>query len=139
VSDLNKADKGLSYDSGGILTPGLYATSNGLARFAEPSTGGKAFIPLGASKRPSATAVLETVAQRFGYTLTDQGVPGPMAVDAKPAGGVHVVVVKEATGPLIGAMPVTVPDSAGGAGTAQEIAAEVMRRLRAAQRGGKIG
>lgn len=138
VSDLGRANKGLSYASGGVLTPGLYATSNGLVRFAEPATGGEAYIPLGQAKRPSATAVLEDVAHRFGYTLTAQGVTGPARRDAKPAGGVHVVVVKEAAGPLIGHMPVTVTAGAGGRGAAQEIGAEVMRRLRAAQRGGKL-
>lgn len=138
VADLGRANKGLSYAQGGVLTPGLYATSNGLVRFAEPSTGGEAYIPLGQSKRPSATAVLEDVAQRFGYTLTAHGVTGPMRVDARPAGGVQVVVVKENGGPLIGQMPVTVTAGGGGRGAAQEIGAEVMRRLRAAQRGGKL-
>ncbi|MGW3657201.1 phage tail tape measure protein [Streptomyces sp. NPDC005151] len=138
LADLGRANKGLSYAQGGVLTPGLYATSNGLVRFAEPSTGGEAYIPLGQSKRPSATAVLEDVAQRFGYTLTAQGVTGPMRVDAKPSGGVQVVVVKEKGGPLIGQMPVTVTAGGGGRGAAQEIGAEVMRRLRAAQRGGKL-
>lgn len=107
-------------------------------RFAEPSTGGEAYIPLGQSKRPSATAVLEDVAQRFGYTLTANGVTGPMRMDARPAGGVQVVVVKEQAGPLIGQMPVTVTAGGGGRGAAQEIGTEVMRRLRAAQRGGKL-
>ncbi|MFG3140959.1 phage tail tape measure protein [Streptomyces sp. NPDC048211] len=138
VADLGRANKGLSYAQGGVLTPGLYATSNGLVRFAEPSTGGEAYIPLGQSKRPNATAVLEDVAQRFGYTLTAQGVTGPMRMDARPAGGVQVVVVKEQTGPLIGQMPVTVTSGQGGRGVAQEIGAQVMRRLRAAQRGGKL-
>ncbi|MDX2849287.1 phage tail tape measure protein [Streptomyces sp. PA03-3a] len=137
VADLGRANKGLAYEAGGVLTPGLYATSNGLVRFAEPSTGGEAYIPLGQAKRPSATAVLEDVAQRFGYTLTARGVTGPVPVDARPAGGVQVVVVKEAA-PLIGQMPVTVTGGAGGRGVAQEMGAEVMRRLRAAQRGGKI-
>ncbi|MET7495102.1 phage tail tape measure protein [Streptomyces sp900116325] len=138
VADLGRANKGLSYAQGGVLTPGLYATSNGLVRFAEPSTGGEAYIPLGQSKRSNATAVLEDVAQRFGYTLTAQGVTGPRRMDARPAGGVQVVVVKEQAGPLIGQMPVTVTSGGGGRGAAQEIGAEVMRRLRAAQRGGKL-
>ncbi|MET8326258.1 phage tail tape measure protein [Streptomyces sp. NPDC005181] len=138
VADLGRANKGLSYAQGGVLTPGLYATSNGLVRFAEPSTGGEAYIPLGQSKRSNATAVLEDVAQRFGYTLTAQGVTGPMRMDARPAGGVQVVVVKEQAGPLIGQIPVTVTSGGGGRGAAQEIGAEVMRRLRAAQRGGKL-
>nr|WTB35198.1 phage tail tape measure protein [Streptomyces sp. NBC_00830] len=138
LADLGRANKGLSYAQGGVLTPGLYATSNGLVRFAEPSTGGEAYIPLGQSKRPNATAVLEDVAARFGYTLTANGVTGPMRMDARPAGGMQVVVVKEQAGPLIGQMPVTVTSGGGGRGAAQEIGAEVMRRLRAAQRGGKL-
>ncbi|MFF4504838.1 phage tail tape measure protein [Streptomyces sp. NPDC001401] len=138
LADLGRANKGLSYASGGVLTPGLYATSNGLIRFAEPSTGGEAYIPLGQSKRPSATQVLEDVAHRFGYTLTPQGVTGPTRVDAHPSGGVQVVVVKETARPLIGQMPVTVTAGGDGSRVAQEMGAEVMRRLRAAQRGGKL-
>ncbi len=138
LSDLQRANKGLSYASGGVLTPGLYATSNGVVRFAEPSTGGEAYIPLGQAKRPSATQVLEDVAHRFGYTLTPQGVTGPARVDAHPAGGVQVVVVKETERPLIGQMPVTVTAGGDGRAVAQEMGAEVMRRIRAAQRGGKL-
>ncbi|MGW1157779.1 phage tail tape measure protein [Streptomyces sp. NPDC002519] len=138
LSDLARANKGLSYAAGGVLTPGLYATSNGLVRFAEPSTGGEAYIPLGQAKRSSATAVLEDVAHRFGYTLTAHGVTGPMRVDAHPSGGVQVVVVKETSRPLIGEMPVTVTGGGDGRKTAQDMGAEVMRRLRAAQRGGKL-
>ncbi|MFI5799071.1 phage tail tape measure protein [Streptomyces sp. NPDC051677] len=138
MSDLGQANKGLSYASGGVLTPGLYATSNGLIRFAEPSTGGEAYIPLGQAKRPSATQVLEDVAHRFGYTLTAQGVTGPARVDAHPAGGVQVVVVKQTERPLIGQMPVTVTGGGDGHQLAQEMGAEVMRRIRAAQRGGRL-
>ncbi|MGW2700835.1 phage tail tape measure protein [Streptomyces sp. NPDC001340] len=138
MSDLGRATKGLSYASGGVLTPGLYATSNGLIRFAEPSTGGEAYIPLGQAKRPSATQVLEDVAHRFGYTLTAQGVTGPTRVDAKPSGAVQVVVVRETARPLIGQMPVNVAATAGGRELAQDIGTEVMRRLRAAQRGGRL-
>ncbi|MGW1801587.1 phage tail tape measure protein [Streptomyces sp. NPDC001984] len=138
LADLGRANKGLSYAAGGVLTPGLYATSNGLVRFAEPSTGGEAYIPLGQARRSSATQVLEDVAHRFGYTLTAQGVTGPTRVDAHPSGGVQVVVVKETSRPLIGEMPVTVTGSADGRKTAQDMGAEVMRRLRAAQRGGNL-
>jgi phage tail tape measure protein, TP901 family, core region len=138
LADLGRANKGLSYASGGVLTPGLYATSNGLVRFAEPSTGGEAYIPLGQSRRQPATQVLEDVAHRFGYVLTAQGVTGPTRVDAHPSGGVQVVVVKEMSSPLIGHMPVTVTAGTDGRGAAQEMGAEVMRRLRAAQRGGKL-
>jgi hypothetical protein len=138
VADLGRANKGLSYSSGGVLTPGLYATSNGIVRFAEPETAGEAFIPLGSAKRSTATAVLEDVAQRFGYQLTASGVSGPTRlVDARPAGGVHVVVVREQPAALIGQMPVTV-NGGGGADTAQQVGGEVMRQLRRAQRGGRI-
>ncbi|MFJ1529717.1 phage tail tape measure protein [Streptomyces mirabilis] len=138
LADLGRANEGLSYATGGLLTPGLYATSNGLVRFAEPSTGGEAYIPLGRARRSSATQVLEDVAHRFGYTLTAQGVTGPTRVDAHPSGGVQVVLVKETSRPLIGEMPVTVTGGGDGRKTAQEMGAEVMRRLRAAQRGGKL-
>lgn len=138
LADLGRANKGLSYAAGGVLTPGLYATSNGLVRFAEPSTGGEAYIPLGQAKRSAATQVLEDVAHRFGYMLTAQGVTGPARMDAHPSGGVQVVVVKETDRPLIGHMPVSVTTGGDGRAVAQEMGAEVMRRLRAAQRGGKL-
>ncbi|WP_327297778.1 phage tail tape measure protein [Streptomyces sp. NBC_01197] len=138
VSDLSRANRGLSYANGGILTPGLYATSNGLVRFAEPQTSGEAFIPLGGAQRDSATAVLRDVAGRFGYHLTSRGVSGPSRlVDARPAAGVQVVVVREQPAALVGSMPVTVT---GGADrdTADTVGFEIMRRLRNAQRGGRI-
>ncbi|WP_217572555.1 phage tail tape measure protein [Streptomyces sp. GbtcB7] len=138
LADVQRANKGLSYASGGMLTPGLYATSNGLVRFAEPSTGGEAYIPLGQAKRSAAAQVLEDVAHRFGYTLTAQGVSGPARMDAHLEGGVQVVVVKETDRPLIGHMPVSVTTGGDGRAVAQEMGAEVMRRLRAAQRGGKL-
>jgi len=70
LADLGRANKGLSYENGGIRA-GLYATQGGIVRFAEPSTGGEAYIPLGANKRASATRVLSNVASRFGVGLTD--------------------------------------------------------------------
>lgn len=136
LADLAKANKGLAYESGGILTPGLYATSNGIVRFAEPQTQGEAFIPLGSSKRGPATTVLADVARRFGYRLTPAGdTASPRLVEAKPA-GVQVVVIREQPKALIEHMPVTVHsrnDNAAG-----EFGAEIMRRLRNAQRGGRI-
>ena len=59
LSDLTKAQKGLAYANGGIR-PGIYGTRAGAVTFAEPSTGGEAYIPLGANKRASATAVQES-------------------------------------------------------------------------------
>ncbi|GAO08686.1 phage tail tape measure protein [Streptomyces lydicamycinicus] len=139
LSDLTRANKGLSYATGGILTPGLYATSGGLIKFAEPETRGEAFIPLGAAQRGSATAVLRDVAGRFGYRLTPSGVSGPTRlVDARPAQGVQVVVVRdERPAALVGSMPITVNGTAT-EGSARTVAAEINRRLRNAQRGGRI-
>lgn len=38
--------------------------------FAEPETGGEAYIPLHSAKRTRSLGILDTVAQRFGYNLT---------------------------------------------------------------------
>ncbi|MEV8388661.1 MULTISPECIES: phage tail tape measure protein [unclassified Streptomyces] len=138
LDDLGKANRGLAYGDGGILTPGIYATSNGIVTFAEPSTQGEAFIPLGSAKRSSATAVLEDVAERFGYRLTESGVSGSTRlVDARPQGGVQVVVIREQPAALVGSMPITVTGQADRKAV-DAVGTEVMRRLRAAQRGGRI-
>lgn len=84
--DLARANRGLAYANGGIRE-GIYATRGGVVSFAEPSTGGEAYIPLGAHKRGGALRVLNDVAGRFGVGLTD-------------AAGSRVVVVRE-QGPLI--------------------------------------
>ncbi|MFF3378120.1 phage tail tape measure protein [Streptomyces sp. NPDC002680] len=139
LSDLDKATKGLAYLNGGILTPGIYATSNGIVRFAEPATQGEAFVPLGQAQRRPATAVLSDVAGRFGYQLTPSGAAGPIhMVDARPQSGVQVVVVREERpAALVGAMPVTVNGGAD-AKAADRVGTEIMRRLRNAQRGGRL-
>ncbi|MEW2046637.1 phage tail tape measure protein [Streptomyces sp. NPDC005476] len=137
-SDLSRANKGLSYANGGILTPGLYATSGGLIKFAEPSTGGEAFIPLGAAKRSSALTVLHDVATRFGMRLASGVAPPAMRlVDARPAPVQVVVVRDERPAALVGSMPVTVNGGAD-AKAADRVGTEIMRRLRNAQRGGRI-
>ncbi|WP_432033690.1 phage tail tape measure protein [Streptomyces antibioticus] len=136
LDDLAKATKGLAYANGGVWEPGIYSSPTPLIKFAEASTGGEAFIPLASAKRPAATAVLADVAQRFGLQLASAARPfGPVhTVDARPAGSVQVVVVREPQ-PLIGTMPVTVSSTQA---TPQQIGAEVMRRLRNAQRGGQL-
>ncbi|GAA2656709.1 phage tail tape measure protein [Streptomyces vastus] len=135
-ADLAKANKGLAYASGGIWEPGIYSSPTALIKFAEASTGGEAFIPLAPAKRAAATAVLGDVAQRFGLQLASaEPTFAPVrTVDARPAGPVQVVVVREQQ-PLIGTMPVTVTSAQA---TPQQIGAEVMRRLRNAQRGGRL-
>ncbi|MFI5801001.1 phage tail tape measure protein [Streptomyces sp. NPDC051677] len=137
LSDLDKANKQLAYEDGGIR-PGLYATDNGIIRFAEPPTGGEAYLPLGVNKRRSATAVLADVASRFGYQLTPAGDSGLVRlVDARPAPIQVVVVRQERPAALVGSMPVTVNGGAD-AKAADRVGTEIMRRLRNAQRGGRI-
>jgi hypothetical protein len=50
--------------------------------WAEPETGGEAYIPLSGAKRSRSTAILADVAQRFGYALTpaSRTVGGPALV-----------------------------------------------------------
>ncbi|MGW6393309.1 phage tail tape measure protein [Streptomyces sp. NPDC055103] len=135
--DLSRANRGLSYASGGILTPGLYATSGGLIKFAEPETGGEAFIPLGAAKRGSALAVLHDVATRFGMRLSSaDAVPATTKlVDARPPAAIKVTIVQQQPRALVESMPITVH---GRDTSPQELSGEIMRRLRNAQRGGRI-
>ena len=49
-----------------------------LIQWAEPETGGEAFIPLSASKRPRSMSILEAVADHFGMALAPK--PTPMAM-----------------------------------------------------------
>lgn len=138
LADLARANKGLSYANGGVLTPGLYASAGGIVKFAEPETHGEAYIPLGAAKRRNATAVLQDVAGRFGYQLTAGGASAPLRlVDARPGGGVKVVVVREQARSLVENMPITVTGSSRDS-SAQQLGGEIMRHLRNAQRGGRI-
>jgi TP901 family phage tail tape measure protein len=138
LADLAKAAKGLAYADGGVWEPGVYSSHSALIKFAEASTGGEAFIPLSPAKRAAATAVLADVAQRFGLNVAPAE-PAVAAgyghtVEARPAGAVRVVVVREQQ-PLVGSMPVSV---AGTSATPEEIGAEIMRRLRNARRGGRL-
>lgn len=122
LSDLARAEKGLAYANGGIRA-GLYATRGGLVRFAEPETGGEAYIPLGANKRASATNVLSDVAHRFGLGIT-------------PAGdGGRVVVIRE-QGPLVGAQTWNVTSGGNASETAARIDADNSYQLRRLARGG---
>jgi TP901 family phage tail tape measure protein len=45
------------------------AQAGAMRLWAEPETGGEAYIPLAASKRGRSTAILSKVAQKFGYSL----------------------------------------------------------------------
>ncbi|MDX3232894.1 phage tail tape measure protein [Streptomyces sp. ME19-01-6] len=122
LSDLARAQKGMAYANGGIRA-GLYATRNGLVRFAEPETGGEAYIPLGLNKRGAATNVLSDVAHRFGLGIT-------------PAGdGGRVVVIRE-QGPLVGQQTWHVTSGGSAADTARRIDADNSYQLRRLARGG---
>lgn len=55
------------------------ARGGSMRLWAEPETGGEAYIPLAASKRSRSTAILGAVAQKFGYNLSkyaDGGIAG---------------------------------------------------------------
>jgi hypothetical protein len=121
LADLFKANKGMAYENGGIRA-GLYANRGGIIRFAEPSTRGEAYIPLGENKRRSATAVLSNVAGRFGLGLTD-------------GQGQRVVIIRE-QGPLVGESHFHI----GARGSDQDLARAVEARqayqLRRLARGG---
>lgn len=117
IADLARANKGLSYENGGIRE-GIYSTRGGAVTFAEPSTGGEAFIPLGASKRGPATNVLRDVAARFGVGLTDVSGSRPMVI-VREGGDTNVTVHTVRTG-----------------ASASDIGAQVGRSVRRARRGG---
>ncbi|MFD8488619.1 hypothetical protein [Streptomyces sp. NPDC059712] len=121
LSDLVKANRGQAYENGGIRA-GLYATQGGIVRFAEPSTKGEAYIPLGQNKRGSATRVLSDVATRFGLGLTD-GQAG------------RVVIIRE-QGPLVGESHVHIADRQSDRDLAREIESRQGYQLRRLARGG---
>ncbi|MEU5660072.1 hypothetical protein ABZ802_31315 [Streptomyces sp. NPDC047737] len=117
LADLARAQKGLSYADGGIRE-GIYATRGGAVTFAEPSTGGEAYIPLGANKRRQATNVLRDVASRFGVGLTDMAATRPVYI-VREGGDTHVSVTAVRTG-----------------ASASDIGSQVGRSVRRARRGG---
>ncbi|MGW2843962.1 hypothetical protein ACWC5G_03100, partial [Streptomyces sp. NPDC001274] len=117
LADLARANKGLSYATGGIRE-GIYATRAGAVTFAEPSTGGEAYIPLGANKRRAATNVLRDVASRFGVGLTDMSATRPVVI-VRDGGDTHVTVTAVRTG-----------------ASASDIGSQVGRSVRRARRGG---
>ncbi|MFC7794660.1 hypothetical protein [Streptomyces cinereoruber] len=117
LADLARANKGLSYANGGIRE-GIYSTRGGAVTFAEPSTGGEAYIPLGSSKRSSALPVLHEAARRMGVGVTD--------LTSR-----QVIVVRE-TGDTFN-IPITAVRPGA---TAAEISAAFARQARRARRGG---
>ncbi|MFD7615758.1 phage tail tape measure protein [Streptomyces sp. NPDC059802] len=117
LGDLARANKGLSYANGGIRS-GIYSTHGGAVTFAEPETGGEAYIPLGPNKRAAATNVLRDVAGRFGVGLTDVSATRPVVI-VQGGGDTNVNVTAVRTG-----------------ASASDIGAQVGRSVRRARRGG---
>lgn len=117
LADLGRANKGLSYADGGIRA-GIYATRGGAVTFAEPETGGEAYLPLSPSKRRSALPVLGDVAHRFGLGLTDVAASRGVVI-IREGGDTHVQVTAVRTG-----------------ATASDIGSQVGRSVRRARRGG---
>ncbi|WP_367133239.1 MULTISPECIES: phage tail tape measure protein [Streptomyces] len=130
LNDLIKANAGKAYADGGMWEPGIYSSPpgrDGLIKFAERSTGGEAYLPLGPAKRARSTAVLGSVADRFGLAVAPKRL-----VDA--AGGrTQVVVVHQA--PAIGTQTINVSRSSA---TPEGIAAAVAYQVRRAKRGGVL-
>lgn len=62
-----------SFAIGGDTLPrqAMIAPPRTLVQWAEPETGGEAFIPLAPANRPRSTSILAEVAERFGLTVTD--------------------------------------------------------------------
>ncbi|MCX5206742.1 phage tail tape measure protein [Streptomyces sp. NBC_00237] len=128
LSDLVKANAGRAYADGGLWEPGVYASQpNGLIKFAERSTGGEAYLPMGQAKRGRSTAVLSQVADKFGYGLTPKTLVG--ATD----GRTRVVIVNQA--PAIGTQTINVTRSNA---TPDGIASAVAYQMRRAKRGGVL-
>lgn len=121
LTDLGRAQKGLAYADGGIRA-GIYATRGGLVRFAEPETGGEAYIPLGANKRRNAMSVLGDVASRFGVGLGDAASP-------------RVVIVREKA-PMVGATHFHIGDRKSDRDLARDIESRQTYQLRRLARGG---
>lgn len=72
------------FASGGEHHVAQIAPGGAYRLWAEPETGGEAYIPLAASKRKRSTAILSDVADRFGYGLTSYADGG---VNASGSGG----------------------------------------------------
>ncbi|MEW2402125.1 phage tail tape measure protein [Streptomyces sp. NPDC046862] len=121
LADLAKANKGMAYAEGGIRS-GIYATRGGAVTFAEPSTGGEAYIPLGGGKRRSALPVLADVAGRFGLGL-------------RSANEGRVIIIRE-QGPLVGTQTFHVTSGGDAVATARKVDADNAYQLRRLARGG---
>lgn len=121
----------IAYANGGIENHRAQIARPGAMRlWAEPETGGEAYIPLASKKRGRSTQILRTVADRFGYNLTPYANGGFFGdawdkikdVSSSFLSGPANLVKKVITGPmntLLGGM---------GGGSLGKIAAEMPRK-----------
>jgi TP901 family phage tail tape measure protein len=87
LSPDKRADGGVTLPKAATIQ---HATKN-LIQWAEPETGGEAFIPLARSKRPRSLSIMSDVADRFGYALVSRQANGglryPEQVSPRANGG----------------------------------------------------
>ncbi|MCU1647095.1 MAG: hypothetical protein JWN03_7370, partial [Nocardia sp.] len=89
--------------------------------WAEPETGGEAYIPLSAAKRARSTDILRKVADRFGLSLSPYANGGFGGVGSSGDGGVHTGSWSVITQGDQGDIPLSTPGKSGGLnGTAQD-------------------
>lgn len=84
------ADGGVSFYAGGGENHVAQIAAAGANRlWAEPETGGEAYIPLSLSKRARSLGILSTVAAQFGYQLASPGGTSALysAYSSAPTGG----------------------------------------------------
>jgi hypothetical protein len=78
--------RGRAYANGGVENHVAEIAQPSMRLWAEPETGGEAYIPLATSKRPRSMAILDEVANRFGYRL-DKFAKGGLSQAEKDARG----------------------------------------------------
>ncbi|MFI5778141.1 phage tail tape measure protein [Nocardia sp. NPDC051570] len=89
--------------------------------WAEPETGGEAYIPLSAAKRARSTDILRKVADRFGFSLSPYANGGFGGVGSSGDGGVHTGSWTVLTQGDQGDIPLSTPGKSGGLnGVAQD-------------------
>lgn len=123
-----RADGGIAmhaYAAGGLREDHVAQISRGLRVWAEPETGGEAYIPLGLSKRSASLELTSEVADMFGYQLVPRG----QVVQRFATGGVSVGALSgsgsSAPAPLIGNMSIDVRVNADATVARHEVLAAV--------------
>jgi phage-related protein len=129
--------KPIAYANGGVENHTAQIAHAGAMRlWAEPETGGEAYIPLASSKRGRSTAILADVAGRFGYGLTqfaDGGIwgwAGDLWDSAKAKAASVAKVLSNPVGALGDMLSKPLESALGsiGGGTLGKIAAQLPRK-----------